>query len=295
MARLFDNYIMVDWSASSKPNTGNDSIWIYILKRDVRLQLRGESFNPSTRQAALEIIEQELSVFAKRGDKTLIGFDFALGYPVGTAAALKLDGAPWQAMMKFLAKEIIDKVDNDNNRFQVASKINRLISNKSTPFWGCPPKMVNTYLQPTKSNNQDHDLGELRICDSVGKVASSVFKLYTPGSVGSQSLTGIPYVQKLRDRFEKSRIWPFETGLKDLNRDDIEDLDIVICEIYPSLLKTKPAKGETKDLAQVRAIAEYFAKIDDDGKLEKEFLGRAKIDDAQKAIIENEEGWILGV
>lgn len=294
MARLFDNYIMLDWSASSKPNTGSDSIWIYILKRDVRLQLRGESHNPATRHAAMEIIERELSAFAKRGDKTLVGFDFAIGYPNGTAAALKLADAPWSAMMKFLSKEIIDKPDNDNNRFQVASKMNRLISNSATPFWGCPPKMVNTYLQPTKSNTS-LNLPELRICDSVGKVASSVFKLYTPGSVGSQSLTGIPYVQKLRDKFEKSRLWPFETGLKELNRDDIEDLDIIFCEIYPSLLKTKPNQGETKDLAQVRAIAEYFAKIDDDGKLEKEFSGKAKIEDSQKSIIENEEGWILGV
>ena len=60
-------------------------------------------------------------------------------------------------------------------------------------------------------------------------------------------------------------------------------------------MKTKPNQGETKDLAQVRAIAEYFAKIDDDGKLEKEFSGKAKIEDSQKSIIENEEGWILGV
>ena len=34
MARLFNAYVIVDWSAASKPNTGADSVWIGVLKRD---------------------------------------------------------------------------------------------------------------------------------------------------------------------------------------------------------------------------------------------------------------------
>ena len=73
MSRLFDNYVMVDWSAAAKPATGADSIWIGILRRDVRLQLRFEAQNPSTRKAAFEAITALLGEFDKRGDRTLIG------------------------------------------------------------------------------------------------------------------------------------------------------------------------------------------------------------------------------
>ena len=52
MARLFNAYVIVDWSAASKPNTGADSIWIGVLKRDVRFRLTFEATNPATRAEA---------------------------------------------------------------------------------------------------------------------------------------------------------------------------------------------------------------------------------------------------
>jgi hypothetical protein len=293
MSRIFDNYIMVDWSASSKPNSGSDSIWIGILRRDVRLQLRFEFFNPNTRQEAFDIICSQLQSFNNRGDKTLLGFDFALSYPMNFAKSLNLGGAQWRAIMDFLSKEIIDKPNNDNNRFQVASKMNRLLSNGPMPFWGCPAKFVSTFLAPKKGEISNIEFEEMRLCDKVAKAASSVFKLYTPGSVGSQSLTGIPYVAKIRNQFSKAQIWPFETGIKPIAREDDDNFDLIIAEIYPSMLKTKPQNGETKDLAQVRAIAEHFAKLDDDGKLRSIFATNQKLDENQIEQI-HQEGWILG-
>ena len=54
MARLFDSYVMVDWSAASKPTTGKDSIWIGVYARDARLRLTFRATNPATRSAAVE-------------------------------------------------------------------------------------------------------------------------------------------------------------------------------------------------------------------------------------------------
>lgn len=293
MSRLFDNYIMIDWSAASKPNTGSDSIWIGVLKRDVRLQLRFEHFNPPTRVQALEIISSQLAGFEKRGDKTLVGFDFAFGYPAGTAAALGLT-PNWHAIPDFLAKEFVDKTDNDNNRFQLASKMNRLISGKAAPFWGAPPKFVNSFLDSKKPIDFDK-IPEMRIADIDGKVSSSVFKLYAPGSVGSQTLTGIPYVMKLRSKFANSRIWPFEIGLEALAKDALDGIDIVFAETYPSMLKTKPLAGETKDLAQIRALAMHFAELDDIHKLGVAFGGKRKFSDEEISKITREEAYILGI
>lgn len=294
MTRIFDNYIIIDWSASSKPNSGSDSIWIGILKRDVRLQLRFEFFNPSTRFEAFNILIEQLNAFNKRGDKTLLGFDFAFGYPNGTSKALGFNGVAWSSIHNFLEKEIIDKQDNDNNRFQIASKMNRLISNSAAPFWGCPPKFVNSYLQP-KKQALNLDLNELRICDIDAKTASSVFKTYTPGSVGSQSLIGIPFLKKLCNKVENIKIWPFEIKFQPIKKEDDDNFSIIACEIYPSMLKTKPENGEAKDLAQVRALAYHFANLDNEGKLRAEFAGKRKFTTREVEIIENEEGYILGI
>jgi hypothetical protein len=54
MARLFESYVMVDWSAASKPATGADSIWIGALTPDSRLKLSFKASNPPTRAKAIE-------------------------------------------------------------------------------------------------------------------------------------------------------------------------------------------------------------------------------------------------
>jgi hypothetical protein len=295
MSRLFDNYVMIDWSAAAKPTTGADSIWVGVLRRDVRLQLRFEGHNPATRKATFDLVGELLKEFDKRGDRTLIGFDFPLGYPEGTGAALKHASPPWAAMHAFLAKEIKDKPDNANNRFQVAAMMNRLMTGGPFPFWGCPPRDVLTTLQSKKS--RPHGVGDVpehRRAEIKAKGASPVWKLYTAGSVGSQALTGIPFVKKLRDSRPDARVWPFETGLKPLTHADLDGVKLVLAEIYPSLVKANVQDGETKDLAQVRAIGEHLAALDGAGKLSAYFGPVKGLEEADIAAIETEEGWILG-
>jgi hypothetical protein len=128
MARLFDAYMIVDWSAASKPTTGADSLWIGTLKRDVRFRLVHAGQNVSTRAEAGAFIKQSLADFKRRGERVLVGFDFCLGFPRGAAAALKLNQPAWRSMLDFIAREIKDRPDNTNNRFQVAAKMNRLMT-----------------------------------------------------------------------------------------------------------------------------------------------------------------------
>ena len=44
MSRLFDAYVMVDWSAAATPKLGKDGVWIGVLKRDIRFRLAFEAF-----------------------------------------------------------------------------------------------------------------------------------------------------------------------------------------------------------------------------------------------------------
>src|SRR5690606_24809107 len=111
MARLFESYVMVDWSAASKPATGADSIWIGALTPDSRLKLSFKATNPPTRAKAMEELSELLTRCLKRGDRVLVGVDFPLGFPAGTSQALKLKGEPGKSLRDFLLKEMKDKPD----------------------------------------------------------------------------------------------------------------------------------------------------------------------------------------
>ncbi|MBU4135794.1 MAG: cobalamin biosynthesis protein CbiG, partial [Alphaproteobacteria bacterium] len=138
MARLFDAYIIADWTAAEGKKLGEGSVWIGVAKRDVRFRLYTETHNVATRAEGEALLASLLAEHRKRGDRVLVGFDFNFGFPAGTAARLKLTGTPWSAMWKFLASNVVDKPDNTNNRYQVAAKINRLMTDEAWPMWGAP-------------------------------------------------------------------------------------------------------------------------------------------------------------
>ena len=306
MARLFDAYIMVDWSAAAKPTTGANSIWIGILARDARLKFHFRAVNPPTRLNAQAIIRELTERLTNRGDRVLLGFDFPLGYPSGTAAALGLDvsgTAPWQAMYAHLSSKMKDKPDNNSKaRFAVAASMNYSISRGPFPFWGAPKNDQANTLQSTKPPfGADKPLREYRLVEQQMRDAGqgqpkSVWQIYGNGSVGSQSLTGIPHVHALRQAWPEARIWPFELGDGGpLSEEDLAGVKVVIAEIYPSLVRTKPESGEVADAAQIRGIAHRYAELDEKRALSDAFSTAKGLEPAQNTKIQAEEGWILGI
>jgi hypothetical protein len=290
--RLFQAYVMVDWSAAAKPTTGPDSIWVGVMKRNVRFQMAFEAHNPATRAEAEKLLEAVLNDLRRKDERALVGFDFPLGFPRGTAAALKLVGAPWRALLDFVAKEVKDRPDNANNRFQVGAKMNRLMTGEAFPFWGAPARDEQTMLSAKRPReHRAGDLPEFRLADEAVKGPSSIWKLYYQGSVGGQTLTGLPVVQRLHDK-RSAKLWPFETGWRPLAPADLAGVEAVFAEIYPSMFAAKPQPGETKDQAQVRGACERFNALDDKGQLAALFGPAA--DDPRRETVEREEGWILG-
>ena len=298
MARLFNAYVMVDWSAAAKPTTGADSIWIGVLKRDVRFRMAFEAHNPATRAEAEKLLAGILADRAKRSERTLLGFDFPLGFPRGLAAGLKLSGEePWRAVWNQLDKMVTDKPNNLNNRFAVGSEINRRLTGGPFPFWGCPPKDALTTLQPKRGREHGPgDLPEFRHAELAAKGASPIWKLYYQGSVGGQAILGIPVVRRLKEALGgKLSVWPFETRWKSLSEADLAGVDVVLAEIYPSVFRPAQVIGEVRDLTQVRAVVEHFARLDEAGRV-GELFAPAK-DTAADVVLDaqREEGWILGV
>ena len=291
---MFDRFVIVDWSAANQPKSGRDSIWICAVDRDGRECLVA---NPHTRHTAKNLLCDLLSDARARGERLLLGFDFPFGYPAGFARRLGLDGAPaWRAVWDEIAARLTDAEDNRNDRFTVAAEFNRRVSNRAFPFWGCPVQFTHEFLGPRHHNGHDAEgLAEKRLIDRWMVGAQPCWKLAYTGSVGSQSLTGIPVVRALRDDerwAEGARIWPFETGLA-----PPREAQIVFAEVWPSWWRReiRGNYGPPHDKAQVRTVAGLFAAADGTGELAAWFAGDPSLTDEQRHIVETEEAWTLGV
>jgi precorrin-8X/cobalt-precorrin-8 methylmutase len=286
---MFDTVIIVDWSAASVPRLGRDSIWL--CRRDIA----GEALlNAPTRHAARTLLAEWLAAAREQNHRVLLGFDFPFGYPAGFAARLGLSGLPWRAVWDEIASLVEDDENNRNNRFDVAEALNRRISGSGFPFWGCPAATARTHLQGKHHRRHDSDgLAERRLVDLYIPSAQPCWKLLGAGSVGGQALTGIPVVRALRDDLrwcEEAQVWPFETGLNPPH-----EVPIVMAEVYPSLWAIQRGPDETKDAAQVRAVAGYLAARDRAGELAALFVGDPGLTSAQRDAVEHEEAWTLGV
>jgi precorrin-8X/cobalt-precorrin-8 methylmutase len=289
---LFDAYVMVDWSASSRPNHGADSIWWTCLERGTLGLEERATANPGTRAEAEAQLADLLSDLAARGMRVLVGCDFNFGFPQGFAA--RLGAEDWRGVWRRIAAEIKDGDDNANNRFGVAAALNQRISGGAEPFWGCPAAAASAHLAPTRQGGAG--LPDKRLAEARVTSAKPVWQLAYAGSVGGQTLTGIPRLERLRRHpwlAEVTRVWPFETGLRPLERS--EQGHIILAEVYPSLLAVTPEAGEVKDRAQVTALARHFAALDDKRRLAPLFAGDQTLTADERRAVETEEGWILGV
>ena len=300
MARLFDAYVIADWTAAETKKLGDGSVWIGVAKRDVRFRLYTETHNVATRAEGEKLIGELLAEHRRRGDRVLLGFDFNLGFPTGTAAALKLDGDPWAAMWSFLAANVVDKPDNTNNRYQVAAKMNRLMTDQAHPFWGAPAKQTQRWLTATKPPEGSGPLPEFRATENAARKGrlqpKSVWQMHGAGAVGGQTLVGIARVRRLMEKLgESAAVWPFGTGWRALGAADVEPLSTLVVEVWPSLFQAKPEAGEFKDQAQVRVTAEAFARMDEAGTLAAAFGPPKSASPELIQQVEREEGWILGV
>ncbi|MCZ7662709.1 MAG: hypothetical protein M5U22_07135 [Thermoleophilia bacterium] len=75
---LFDAYLMVDWSANSRPKTGKDSVWWCLHEPESgRVLLE----NPPTREQGLHEVRASLTRLLSQGQRVLVGFDFPYGFP----------------------------------------------------------------------------------------------------------------------------------------------------------------------------------------------------------------------
>ena len=248
MTQHFDRFVMVDWSAANKPTKGKDSIWIAVLEEGQAMKC----WNPTTRQAAFENLLELCQQGLIEAKSTLIGFDFPFGYPAGTADYFSLPEADcsWQRIWHFLNCELEDAADNKSNRFAIGNALNGRVAVEVGPFWGHPSNLIFDNLQMKKPPT--YEIAERRLADSLIAKAQPVWKLAYTGSVGSQSLTGIPRVHQLRNHVslqQHTAVWPFE---------DLRNKPLVLAEVYPSFWDMVFRPEEFKDAQQVKNVAQLM-------------------------------------
>lgn len=293
-APVFASYLIVDWSAAARPRTGPDSIWIAGHAREPDGRLTGIApVNPATRAAASAHLAALLPGLLDRG-RVLLGFDFPLGYPAGTAAALGLggQGLGWRRLWSKIADVLDDGPDNANNRFALAAGFNRALGPGPGPFWGCPDAAAGPALTRRKPPDK-RGPAERRITERRCPRTQPVWKLMGVGAAGSQALTGIPRVWALRrdPAFAfRAAVWPFETGFRDDPR-----AALLIAEVYPALVPPAAIDGLAKDAGQVMGLAGHLAQADADGRLARWLGPPAGLTPAERDAVLREEGWILGI
>jgi len=312
MSRLFDAYLMVDWSGKnglSPARPSPDAVWIGAGEADGRVP-RARYFR--SRMAGISHVTRLLSRWTSEGRRVLVGFDLPYGYPVGFARWL--DGSAeipaWRKTWDAISSRYEDNDRNENNRFAVASELNAFCGvDTFGPFWCAPtaqvtktlPPKMKGYLEFPYAMPDGSTLSDLRICDArfrkAGLNIHTCWHLLGTGSVGGQGLAGIPHVAALRDHpsfGEYSRVWPFETGFTS-DPAGSQGPVIVHAEIWPRVaeLLMNP-RTRIKDRAQVVSVIEWARRLDNAGELGAWFDAPGDLSEGDAAIAVEEEGWILG-
>jgi hypothetical protein len=294
--RAFDAYFMVDWSSSSSPVRGNDSIWIARGAWQGPLFSAGAPINVSTRVEAIALLTAQLTQWVAEEKRVLVGLDFAFGYPSGFAAALGLPASaqPWRAIHEYFAANVTDSPTNAHNRDAFAEACNSKIGAPG-PFWGCsgPGSATLTKQRVGHFTFPHQGLAEWRLTDLEARrqvTTQSVWKLNCGVSVGGQTILGVKHLEHLAKATGAHR-WPFE-GWSTPSAPGV-----CLAEIFPSLILYPEWESHYRahrDRTQVQSCLRRAAERDNAGMLQADFAAPVqRLDSSRLARVQAEEGWIL--
>lgn len=297
---FFSACAVVDWSASSGVGPlapRRDALWMAV---GVDGEKRPSPTYHRSRSELMGCLADWLA--ALRGRAVFVGFDFPFGYPVAENGECVMPTG--RGLCSFLGGRVRDSAENVSNRFEVAGEFNGEIAQRfggEAPFWG-RPSSVDVAGLPVRRPVSTL-IPAFRVCERWlhvrgGARPQSAWKLAYAGSVGSQALTGLMWVDRLlRDPRIADRcvLWPFETGW-DGFMDGARD-PIVIGEVYPSMAEhDSPGYMELssiKDARQVAAVRDLVLDADS-GSQRRMFAAPVGLSAEEVRVAGECEGWIAG-
>jgi molybdopterin molybdotransferase len=272
----FDTIVVVDWSGGKDRGSTpkKDAIWACVARamspeRPVYLR---------SRAVALAWLADFIALERANGRRALIAFDFPFGYPAGFAE--RVVGRPDPlALCDWFAAEL-PLLAPDNQRFDVAVHLNERLGGAG-PFWFRPASGP-AALPLKKPLWRDRGFAERRIVEQHLPRAFVSWQMGGAGAVGSQTMTGMAALSRLRRWFpDDVSVWPFEP------RGSVE-----LVELWPSLIadtiRDAGQPGEIKDATQVRVWAQLLYRLAQVNRLDTMLAG------VPSGPATAEEGWILG-
>ncbi len=274
----FDTFVVVDWSGGNDrgPTPKKDAIWAAVHRG-------GRTSEPAYFRNRVAVESWLAALIAEEiagGRRLLAGFDFPFGYPAGFAAAVTGSANPL-TLWDWYAAHLEDSPTR-NNRFALAGQINTRFPGTG-PFWFNGSREDIPGLPRKGREVGGHGMPMRRRCETLAAGAFTCWQLGGAGAVGSQAMTGMAALSRLRAAFPRAlAVWPFEPL----------DRPVALVEVWPSLyaaeIRAVRRPGEVADAAQVRFLAARLAAMQAD-----ETLGPML--DAAPAYARSEEGWIFGV
>ena len=211
----------------------------------------------------------------------LAGFDFPLGYPVGTARKLAGSGRPFLHSGPSCRTRSKTPRTTPNNRFEVANAIKRRVAGHR-PFLGPPgasrPARV---ADPRACAPRGIGFAEHRACETLTPAAQPCWKLFTTGSVvpkPSWAFRASPSPPRpLRGRLRGLALRDTTTAPSYSQRSTPR--------FWPPRWRQPPGRAILPDEVQVRLLSRALARMDAEGTLDAAF-------NAAKGSQVAEEGWI---
>ena len=199
---------MLDWSGAGRGHERR--LWTAEVAHGALVRLQ----NGRTRDEATAELQALVHATRARGERVLVGLDFAFGAPAWYLARSGWHSATawWRAM--------------------TPTTVAQLLAAPSAPFWGRPP----TQRRPAMLN-ADGPTPPWRATErSLRDVARpfSVFQLVGAGAVGVGSLRGLATLVALQDA--GAVIWPFD--------DDPGGPGVVVAEVWPRLAMRQVVKSD---------------------------------------------------
>lgn len=277
----FSSVTVVDWAGAG--DTGarprKDAIWAAthrsgVAEAPVYLRNRG---------VALAHLDDRIGAALAAGERALIALDFPFGYPAGFARAVTGSDAPLKLWEWFA--NALPEAAAPSARFELAARLNARFPAPG-PFWFNGLRRDVPGL-PRRTQGRDMaaiGLAERRAAEARATGAFTLWQMGGPGAVGSQAMTGMATLARLRAaRPGAIAVWPFEPL----------DRPVALVEVWPSLIdgavRALAAPEEIRDAAQVRVLAAALAEAAGDGRLD------AWLADVPPGAPRSEEGWILGL
>ena len=242
-----------------------------------------------SRLSVVEYLIERLKYHNEQQKRALLGFDFSYSFPKGFWNTLTNADETWEEMVRGMAEgslnipSIVEEPSSNARKWaEIANEvIIRKLKTDSGPFWG--PNFIQD-KDPRFFIHQTHHFNECRLVEQRLTRCKPIFKIGGHGTVGLQSLCGIPLLHSFVSKCITENIplheWPFVGW--DTNEGNM------LVEWYPAIYNT----GKKSDINDALACVEWARSMDNQGLLKQYFH---PILSEREKIQARFEGWILGV